>query len=286
MIVEAHAKLNLTLEVLGRRDDGYHEVASIMQTLALADRISLERAESLELTCSDPALGGKRNLAWKAAKAIREIAVSNEGARIHIAKSIPIAAGLGGGSSDAAATLVGLNRLWGLGLSNDRLRSIGESIGSDVPFLIEGGTAMAVARGEKVRHLPGAELPWFVLAFPDSQLDDKTAAMYRALTPEEFTRGGLTRKLEARIRGGGDIPPQYLFNAFDIVARSRIPEVERCWNDMYASGAREIHVTGSGPTVYAAVGRREMATTIHLVMEKIKGWPSMITRAWPDPHTG
>ena len=281
--IDAHAKLNLTLEVLGRRDDGYHDVASIMQTLDLADTLTIQPADSLTLTCSILELSGPANLALSAAELLRSESGVNQGANIHIEKRIPIAAGLGGGSSDAAATLVGLNRLWGLELSNDRLRRIGAKLGSDVPFLIEGGTATALGRGERVRHLPTPSLPWIVIAVPDANLPDKTAAMYRALTPDNFTRGALTFKLEARIlHHGGDVPPQLLFNTFDTVAREVIPDVDRCWNDMYAAGAREIHVSGSGPAIYAAVERREIATTIQLVMERIKGWPSLVTRAWSN----
>ena len=282
--IDAHAKLNLTLEVLGRRDDGYHDIASIMQTLDLADTLTIQPADSLGLSCSLPDLNGPGNLALKAAQLLRSETGVSDGASIHIEKRIPVAAGLGGGSADAAATLVGLNRLWGLELSNDRLRYIGAKLGSDVPFLVEGGTATALGRGERVRHLPTPDLPWIVVAVPDANLSDKTAAMYRSLAPDNFTRGALTFKLEARIlHHGGDVPPQLLFNTFDTVARTAIPDVDRCWNDMYASGAREIHVSGSGPAIYAAVQRKEIATTIQLVMERIKGWRSLVTRAWANP---
>ena len=282
LTLQARAKLNLTLEVLGPRPDGYHETASIMQTLDLADTVTIEPSDCLTVTCSVPDLDDEANLAWKSADLLRREFGVASGARISIDKHIPLSAGLGGGSSDAAATMMGLNSLWDLGLSGDELRTLAAELGSDVPFLVEGGTAIALGRGERVRSLPTAPLPWFVLAFPASSLQDKTAAMYRSITSENYTRGGLTRKLDARIRSKGDIPPQFLFNAFDTVAREVEPEVERCWSDMYAAGAREIHVAGSGPTVYAAVERKEIATAIHLVMEKIKGWPSIITRAWPD----
>ena len=280
--LKARAKLNLTLEVLGRRDDGYHDVASIMQTLELSDTVTIAHSDSLEVRCSAPGLDGPDNLAWKAAELLRRETGCHLGARIEIDKRIPVSAGLGGGSSDAAATLVGLNRLWKICLSNDCLRALGAQIGSDVPFLIEGGTAMGFDRGDRIRPLPTAPLPWFVLAFPNPRISNKTAEMYGSLTADDFTRGALTRKLEARIRNGGDIPPQFLFNAFDSVARSVVPDAARCWDDIHTSGAREIHVAGSGPTVYAAVERREIATTIQLVMEKIKGWPSTVTRAWPN----
>ena len=278
--------MNLTLEVLGRRPDGYHETASIMQTLGLADTVTIEPSDCLAVTCSAPELDDDANLAWKAADILRRESGISSGARIFIDKRIPLSAGLGGGSSDAAATMVGLNSLWDLGLSNDQLRSLAAQLGSDVPFLVEGGTAIALGRGERVRPLPTAPLPWFVFAFPEMSRADKTAFMYRSITEESYTRGGLTRKLEARIRNKGDIPSQFLFNAFDTVARDVEPDVARCWSDMHAAGAREIHVAGSGPTVYAAIERKEIATAVHLVMEKIKGWPSIVTRAWPDAGPG
>ncbi len=281
LVLEAHAKLNLTLEVLGKRTDGYHEVASIMQTIELADTVTLTPSQELTLSCSDPSLDGTDNLAWKAADLLRRKCDASLGADIQIEKRIPIAAGLGGGSADAAATLVGLNKLWDLRLSTDDLRVMGAELGSDVPFLVDGGTAIALGRGERIRQLPGPELPWFVLAVPEVDLPDKTASMYRALTPSDFTSGGLTRKLEARIRGGGDVPPQLLFSVFDSSARAIARDVDRCWNDLFAAGAREIHVSGSGPALYTVVSKKEMATTIALVMERIKGWRSFATRAWP-----
>ena len=245
-----------------------------MQTLELADTVTVEPCDSLVVTCSAPDLDNESNLAWKAADFLRREHGVATGARISIEKHIPESAGLGGGSSDVATAMVGLNTLWGLGLSPDQLRVLAAELGSDVPFLVDGGTAIALGRGERIRSLPTAPLPWFVFAFPASTRRDKTAFMYKSITEENYTRGGLTRKLEARIRSKGDIPAQFLFNAFDTVAREVEPDVGRCWSDMYAAGAREIHVAGSGPTVYAAVERKEIATAVHLVMERIKGWPS------------
>ncbi len=282
--LKARAKINLTLEVLGKRDDGYHNIASIMQTLDLADDVALAPSDSLELRCDVPELGGRGNLAWRAADSLRREAGVREGAAIEIRKRVPIAAGLGGGSADAAAVLVGLNRMWKLGMSADELRALAARLGSDVPFLIEGGTAMATGRGETIRDLPPADgLPAFVVAVPkaDAAAADKTARMYAALPESARTRGALTRKLEARIRNGGDVPPQYLFNAFDEFARDAFPEVRACWDDARSLGASEIHLCGSGPAIYAAIGRKELATTVHLVMDRIKGWRTLIARAAP-----
>ena len=167
IVLEAHAKLNLTLEVIGKRDDGYHETASIMQTLDLADTVTLEPSDRLELSCSCAELESPDNLALKAARLLRKESGTSLGAAVTIEKRIPVASGLGGGSADAAATLVGLNKMWELGLSNDDLRHLASKLGSDVPFLVEGGTAIALGRGERIRLLPPPDLPWFVLAFPN-----------------------------------------------------------------------------------------------------------------------
>ena len=279
--LKARAKLNLTLEVTGKRGDGFHGVASIMQTLDLADCVTLRPSDSLDLDCDVPDLAGRRNLAWRAADLLRKESGASEGAAIEIRKRIPIAAGLGGGSADAAAVLVGLNRMWKLGASPDDLRTLAARLGSDVPFLIEGGTAMATGRGERIRNLPTAPLPRFVIAVPMQGGENKTAQMYAALPKTALGGGALTRKVEARIRGGGDMPPQYLFNAFDDMARAAFPEIRACWDDMRSLGAREIHLCGSGPAIYAAIERKELATTVHLVMEKIKGWRTFIARADP-----
>ena len=129
IVLEAHAKLNLTLEVLGKRDDGYHETASIMQTLDLVDTVTLEPSGRLELSCSRAEIEGENNLALKAARLLRKESGTSLGASIDIEKRIPVASGLGGGSADAAATLVGLNRMWELGLSNDELKRLASNWG-------------------------------------------------------------------------------------------------------------------------------------------------------------
>ena len=183
----AHAKVNLTLEALGRRDDGYHDVVSVIQTVDLHDTLTFEPADQLELVCDDPELAGCGNLAWRAARLMQDSARTADGARISIAKRIPVAAGLGGGSSDAAATLVALNRLWRLGLSIGELTALAARLGSDVPFLLRGGTAMVSGRGERVAPLPPADLEWLVIACPDIPVPNKTASLYGRLSPVNFT---------------------------------------------------------------------------------------------------
>mgnify|MGYP000893332552 CR=1 FL=1 len=155
--LKSHAKINLLLEVLYRRQDGYHQLRTILQELELHDTLYLEDIPGgkLELICDDPSLpSGKGNLAFRAAQLMQSAYAAGRGVRIHLEKRIPVAAGLGGGSSNAAAVLKGLNRLWGLFLHDDDLRALGSLLGSDVPFFISGGTALAVGRGEIIQPLP------------------------------------------------------------------------------------------------------------------------------------
>ncbi len=281
--IEAHAKINLTLEVVGRRGDGYHDIVSIMQTIGLHDVVTLEPAERLTLTCDSPELESPDNLALRAARLLQEHTGHTAGAAISLAKGVPVAAGLGGGSSDAAAVLVGLDRLWGLGLARDEMMTLAASLGSDVPFFLEGGTAMVSGRGERVRALPPADLRWFVVLSPEIHLADKTRRVYSNLTEANFTTGQLTRKLESRIRGGGDVPPQFLFNVFDDVAPDVFPELRRYRDAFLQVGAREVHVAGSGPSLYAPVSRRELGTAMELLLRHTHGWRAHLTPTWSPP---
>ena len=275
LTLKAYAKINLTLEALGRRDDGYHEVATIMQTVDIHDTVRLSPAHDITLSCDDPSLQSSDNLAYKAAELLRQESGYTGGAHIVIDKAIPVSAGLGGGSSDAAATLRGLNELWQLRMTPAQLETIAAKLGSDVPFLLKGGTAIGLGKGERIRRLPPANVQWLVVVTPDvrhiGDTPSKTAALYGMLTPANYTKGFLTRKLEARIRGGGDVPAQFLFNAFDDVAFDAYAGMEECWNTFTELGAREIHLSGSGPSMYALMPRREVGTAIHLLLRHKHG---------------
>ena len=269
--IPAYAKVNFTLEVLGRRGDGYHEIASIMQTVSLHDTVTVDPAEEITLSPALPGVAVEDNLAYRAAVLLAERSGTGQEASIGLDKAIPLASGLGGGSSDAAAVLVGLNRLWGLGMSADDLAGLGAEVGSDVPFFIRGGTAMVSGRGERVRTLPPVDQGWLVLVCPEIPLADKTAAMYSRVTPAHYTGGMLTRKLEARIRGGGDVPAEFLYNAFDEIVRETYSGLEEYWGALGSLGAQEIHVAGSGPSLYAPVSRRERGTAIALLLSRTPG---------------
>ena len=153
-----------------------------------------------------------------------------------------------------------------------------------MPFLLQGGTAIALGRGERIRRLPPADVEWLVVLTPDvrhtGEVPSKTAALYRMLTPSNHTRGFLTRKLEARIRGGGDVPAQFLFNAFDDVAFDAYPGLGTMLGHAFAElGAREIHLSGSGPSIYALMPRREVGTAIHLLLRHKHGMNAHLVSA-------
>ncbi len=278
--VRAYAKLNLTLEVVRRRGDGYHDIVSVAQTVAMHDTLTFEPADALSIECALPDLRSEDNLAWRAAAALIERHAPDRAVRIRLRKGIPVSAGLGGGSSDAAAVLLTLDRIWGLGLGMDGLSKSAAALGSDVPFFLRGGTAMLYDRGQRVRPLPPANLGWFVIVTPDIQVPRKTAAAYEAIGTANMTRGSLSRKLEARIRGGGDVPPELLFNAFDAVAFDLYPGLETCWETMTSLGAREIHLAGSGPSIFAPVDRKETGTALSLLLRHRHGWDARLVPVW------
>lgn len=191
VLVDAPAKLNLTLEVVGKRADGFHELRSLMIAIDLRDRLALEPAPdgSLRMTCDTPGLSvGPDNLVMKAARLLREETGTTRGAAIHLTKKIPWAAGLGGGSSDAASTLAGLNELWELGLTRHELARLGGRLGSDIGFFFDAPAAWCWGRGEKTRPVRlGAELN-FVLISPTAGLS----------TPEVFRELNCTKRAEPR----------------------------------------------------------------------------------------
>ena len=262
MEIRAYAKINLTLEVLGRRPDGYHEIATILQTIDLSDGLHFEPAPRLELECSVPSLGDKDNLVWAAADALRRATGCDKGASIHLEKEIPIGMGLGGGSSDAAGTLNGLNALWGLDMVEVDLIDIAASLGSDVPFFLRGGIALGQGRGEVITDLPSPSKRWLVLACPEATFTDssptlrKTARLYSMLPQEAYSDGSRTRQLVDQLCGGRSTEVT-LFNVFEQVAPLAFSSFEETRREFLEAGAREVHLSGAGPGLYTLVSDKE-----------------------------
>lgn len=253
LTVRAHAKVNLALEVLGRRADGYHDVATVLQTISLHDDLTLTPAPDLSLRCDVPGLDGPDNLAWRAAELLRSDTGSRAGAAIALRKRVPIAAGLGGGSSDAAATLRGLDALWGLGLGPDRLAEMAARLGADVPFFVRGGTALAKGFGERIMPLPPSSERWLVLVSPDATIERKTATLFGSLRPEHFTRGEAAAAVADAARRGEPWPESRMVNAFESVADGLFPHLATCRRAMTEAGAGRVHLSGTGPSLFALV---------------------------------
>ena len=249
----AYAKVNLTLEVLGRRDDGYHEIATVLQTVSLHDRLTFSPDSEVSVDCTLPDLSNPDNLAWKAALALKAAAGYAAGARIVIEKRIPEAMGLGGGSSDAAATLAALDRLWGLGMSAAELEEVGRGLGSDVPFLVGGGTAMGVGRGDRLTRLRPLPTRWIVIVCPTVEVEEKTRRMYGMLDSESYTDGKVTRFFVDSVERR-EFSQQMLYNVFESVAMDVFPGLDGVMRDMERVGARYVSLSGSGPALYALVG--------------------------------
>lgn len=246
----AYAKLNLTLEVLGRRPDGFHEVKTVLQTIDLADRLTFEPHERVELRGNRPELAGPDNLVWQAAQELQTLAGCRQGARITLEKAIPVAAGLGGGSSDAAATLLALNQLWDLGLSRETLEGVAARLGADVAFFLYGGTALAEGRGEKITPLAPFPPTTFLLVHPPIFLEAKTARMYAALGPNDFASGEATGRLVAALRRSEAIAPDLFFNTFDRVGERVFPQIRPWRRHLWATLRVMPHLCGSGPSFF------------------------------------
>ena len=256
--LRAHAKVNLALEVLGRRPDGFHELATVLQTVDLHDRLTLEPAPALSLSCSRPDLEGEGNLALRAGRLLREAYGVHEGARIRLEKGIPVASGLGGGSADGAGALVGLARLWGLGLDRQALHPLAERLGSDVPFFLYGGTALAEGRGERITPLPPAHPLWFVVVVPPIPVPpDKTARVFARVRPSHYSDGSRVRELVACLRAGRLPTPDLLHNALEGPAQSAFPALEEYRRALLRAGASAVHLSGAGPALFSLVSGPE-----------------------------
>jgi len=251
MEIRARAKINLTLDVVGRRPDGYHELASVMQEIELADTLVLEPAEDISLVVDPPVVpAGEDNLVLQAARLLQEYGGVRRGAALRLRKRIPVGAGLGGGSADAAAALKGLNRLWRLGLDPGTLAELGARLGSDIPFCLTGGTALVTGRGEVVEPLPYLPRAELVLVKPD--LTVSTAEVYRGWDERGLTGGRATpAMLGAVLVRDWRAVAVCLANDLEKVTCARHPEVLSVKQHLERAGALGVLMSGSGPAVFS-----------------------------------
>lgn len=270
--ISAYAKLNYTLDVLSLRPDGYHNLASVMQTISLADVLRIERCErpGVEFHCDAADVpADESNLSVRAAHAALRTADRREGLCIRLEKRIPIMAGLGGGSADAAFTLLGVNRLLGLGLDPGSLNDLALQLGSDVPFFLTAGTASVRGRGERVTSLPDGPQLWYVIVQPDATVS--TAWAYERLDSipnRESARA--TRSMEALIESGDiDRIIGRMTNDFEPAVLPEVPAIGQLFDDLAMARARNVRLCGSGSCVFGvAVSEREAGEIARLIRLK------------------
>lgn len=262
--LQAPAKFNLTLEVLAKRRDGFHEIRSVIQTINLCDSLRFQLSQNIEFSSDESNWVPEESLVSRAASLLQEVTGCGRGAMIEVNKRIPLLSGLGGDSSDAAATLRGLNELWGLGLSQGKLLELAAQLGSDVAFFLYGGTALVEGRGEMVTSLPSLSPMRVVLLLPQvPRISGKTKRLYAKLKASHYTGGQITDRLVARLTGGGEVIPSMLFNVFDDVARDSFIGLKEYWEQFLRVGAREVHLAGSGPALFTIMEDRAQAEKIY-----------------------
>ena len=250
IIVKAYGKINVFLDCLSKRDDGYHEVKMIMQSVRLHDLVDIRPAQSNTIfSYSVYVPNNKSNLAMKAALLLQD-AYSMPNVSIKIKKNIPVSAGMAGGSSDAAAVLVGCNALFRLELSTDRLMELAAEIGSDVPFCVCGGTAIAEGRGEKVREINALPKMHVVLVRADYGLS--TASVYKAIRPDDIQpREDLFQALYTAVqKGDAGFIEDHLYNALEVPSFRIEPRTLKRKEQLLAAGVQHVLMSGSGPTLF------------------------------------
>lgn len=264
MRVEARAKINWTLDITGQRADGYHLMDMLMQPVTLSDTVTLEVAEDIRLTTGGTPLipADERNLAYRAAMALKAATGYAGGAAIHVEKRVPAGAGMGGGSADAAAVLMGLNRLWGLGLSQEALEEIGLTLGADVPFCLRGGLTRTTGIGEVMRALPCARDYELVVIQPCEGLS--TGAVFRAYHEQARTDRPDT-EAAARALAAGDTAglARSLGNVLQSVSEAMRPAIGEAARALEACGAAKALMTGSGSAVFGVFADAARADAAH-----------------------
>ena len=264
--IEAPAKLNLGLEVIGRREDGFHEIATVFLAIDLYDTLTLGLADGLEVACADPALAGGENLALSALRELRDETGYDGGARVELVKYIPVASGLGGASSDAAAALRGGCALWGLDVGDDALHAIAARLGSDVPFFLHGGCAVGRGRGDEITTLPMPGDVWFVVVVPTIVMSNKTANLYAQLRVEDFSDSAQISAQAARLKQGLGLDPGLLGNAFARPLSALVPALVELPGVMREAGAATVAISGAGPAHYAPFGNPDEARRVAKIL--------------------
>jgi 4-diphosphocytidyl-2-C-methyl-D-erythritol kinase len=264
MTATAPAKLNLTLEVLKKRPDGFHEIRSVVQTIGFYDKLKIGAAPRLEIKCNLPEWSASKSLISKAVSLLQNSTGTRQGALIEIEKHIPLSSGLGGDSSDAAAVLRGLNLLWNLKLSLRDLINYGAQLGSDVPLFLYGGTVLMEGRGEKIRPLRPMPHMSVILLVPSlPQVENKTRQMYASLNVRNYSSGKITEDFINMLEGKAKVPGIGLYNIFDEIGLQFFKGIKEARQKFLEAGAADVHLAGSGPTMFTLLRDEIKAYDLH-----------------------
>ncbi len=265
-IETAPAKINLTLDTLYKRDDGFHEVQMVMTEVDLNDRLTFTKRKDKNIileTDHQFIPTDKRNLVYQAAELMRETYNISSGVHIEIEKNIPVSAGMAGGSTDAAATFRGLNKIFNIGASLDELADLSSQLGSDIPFCVYGGTALATGRGEKIKRLKKPPNAWVVIAKPPISVSTKI--IYKHLKPGKFAPRSMDM-VEAIENSDYQSMLKCMKNDLQEVTKSKYAKVNFLLYKMQENGADKAMMSGSGPTVYGIVQKERQSRKLFNAM--------------------
>jgi 4-diphosphocytidyl-2-C-methyl-D-erythritol kinase len=257
--VKSFAKVNLALAILGRRADGFHEIRTVFQSIDLHDELEFHPCSALKLECHNlPGVSERDNIVWKAAQALERIVSPGQGAQIVLNKKLPAGSGLGAGSGNAAAALLGLCRFWGVSTQEQGIQAIAASLGSDVPFFLHGGTALGIGRGEEIYPLPESRPSNLVVICPAVHVS--TAEAYRSLNLKLTSGAGVNRiqRFCGQLRNGS-LPLAEIFNDFETSILPAHPEIREAKAFLQQQGALAVLMSGSGSSVFGFFNDEESA---------------------------
>jgi 4-diphosphocytidyl-2-C-methyl-D-erythritol kinase len=267
------AKINWTLRIPGKRDDGFHELFTVFQTISLHDTITFETSDVIELICDDPNVPtDDRNLVVKGASVLRERFRLSAGALIHLEKRIPSPGGLGGGSSNAAVALIGLKNLWGIAASDDELHTMAADLGSDVPFFLHGGTAIGTERGEMIEPVSDITAENMLIVTPPIAVSTRDA--FAGVKAAALTSKGQISSLTVCRNEAGSLDPLHsvLKNDFEASVFAAYPEIKRVKETLLDLGAVNAALSGSGASVFAVFDKKETRQAAEKALDQESTW--------------
>ena len=267
------AKINLHLQVIGRRVDGFHDLCTVFQTISLDDTLTVSPGSSIALTCGENTIpAGRENLIVRAAHALQEKCGVSRGAKIHLEKRIPAPGGLGGGSSNAATALLALRKLWDLDMTTEELHGVASTLGSDVPFFLYGGTALGMGRGEIVEPIEDFRAEFMLVVAPDTAVATREA--FKRLNTRALTKQESKRKLQiCRFDlESADFRYTSFKNDFETTVFAAYPEVERVKNTLLDLKADRAMLSGSGGSVFAIFDREETRQAAMKALDREVNW--------------